>query len=175
MKKLLLINFIFLSLWSCENKVIQYPVSYNNDDFMKRSQERGKLLLEEEISWFDKYMKDSELKFNKTESGFWISNSGIKSPNMANIGDYVHFTYQVYDIDNKLIYSSDEVGEHKAILGKANYTRGINAALQLIEPGKEAKLLLPSFLAYGGFGDQDKIGANQPIIVDLKIIDIKKH
>lgn len=175
MKKILFSVFVISCLWSCEKKVTQYPVSYNNDDFLKRSQERGKILLQEEIEWFETYMKNSELTFQKTESGLWISNSGQKTATMANVGDYVNFTYQVYDLDNNLIYSYAQVGEHQAILGKANYTRGIHSALQLIEPGQEAKLLLPSFLAYGGFGDRDKIGPNQPIIVDLKINAIKKH
>ena len=43
MKKVILFTFAVFALMSCDQKVIQYPVSYSNDDFMKRSQERGKL------------------------------------------------------------------------------------------------------------------------------------
>ena len=175
MKKLLLSFFTLTILFSCDSKVVQYPVSYSNDDFIKRSQERGKQLLEEEIQWFDTYKNQSDLKFNKTESGFWISNQGAKTSTTAKAGDFVRYTFQVTDLDDNVIYNYNEIGEQKAILGKTDLVRGLHAALQLIEAGNEAKVLLPSFLAYGGLGDNDKIGPNQPIIMDIKIIDIKKN
>ena len=53
--------------------------------------------------------------------------------------------------------------------------RGLHAALQLIPEGESAKLLLPSFLAYGGYGDTQKIAPDTPIIMDVKVIAIKKH
>lgn len=166
---------MFTFLWSCSDQVVQYPVSYHNDDFMTRSQERGKLLLQEENDWFNDYKQKSDLIFNKTESGLWISNTGKKSATTANNGDFVDFTYQVYDLDNNIIYDYKTIGDQKIILGKADIARGIHSALQLIEEGNEARILLPSFLAYSGLGDNDKIGANQPIIIDLKINQIKKR
>ncbi|MEG0983925.1 membrane lipoprotein lipid attachment site-containing protein [Algoriella sp.] len=70
MKKITLVAFAVLALSSCDKKVVQYPISYSNDDFMKRSQERGKLLHQEELQWFDEYIKTSNQKFVKTSSGF---------------------------------------------------------------------------------------------------------
>ena len=53
--------------------------------------------------------------------------------------------------------------------------RGLQAGLQLIPEGETAKLLLPSFLAYGGYGDTQKIAPDSPIIMDVKVLKIKKH
>lgn len=176
MKKYLLAICCGISLWSCENQVTQYPVSYNNDDFMQRSQERGKMLLKEEIEWFNEYKKNhSDYQFTKTESGIWISNKGVKSETTANLGNYVNYSYQVYDINDQIIYSYEQNGDQKIILGKAKIPRGIHSALQLIEPTQKARILLPSFLAYGGIGDDKKIDPNQPIIVDIIVNDVKKH
>lgn len=176
MKKYILVLIGGISLWSCENQVVQYPVSYNNDDFMQRSQERGKSLLKEEIEWFNEYKKKhTDFTFNKTESGIWISNQGVKTEQTANVGSYVNFTYQVYDINDQIIYSFDQIGEQKIILGKAKIARGIHSAIQLIEPNQQTRILLPSFLAYGGIGDNNKIEPNQPIIVDILIKEVKKH
>ena len=176
MKKYLLALMGGISLWSCENQVTQYPVSYKNDDFMQRSQERGKILLKEEIQWFNEYKTNhNEYTFKQTESGIWITNDGLKSETTANVGNYVNFTYQVYDINDQVIYSYDQIGEQKIILGKAKLPRGIHSAIQLIEPSQKARVLLPSFLAYGGVGDDDKIEPNQPIIVDIIVNDVKKH
>ena len=175
MKKILTASIALFMLFSCDNQIVQYPVSYNNDDFMQRSQERNKMLLNEEVSWFNDYKEKSDLTFNKTESGLWISNPGTKSPTMAKAGDYVNFTYQVYDLDNNIIYPYNEIGDQKIILGKADIIRGLHASLQLIEQGGEARVLLPSFLSYGGLGDNEKIGPNQPLVIDIKVNTIKKH
>ena len=107
MKKLAFICFCAVAFVSCDQKVIQYPVSYSNDDFMLRSQERGKLLHQEELQWFDEYMKTSNLTFTKTGSGFWISTSGQQS---AHNGDYIEYEYQVTDLENNVIYSYQENG-----------------------------------------------------------------
>ncbi|WP_312922238.1 FKBP-type peptidyl-prolyl cis-trans isomerase [Empedobacter brevis] len=175
MKKIILFTFGIFTLVSCDQKVIQYPVSYSNDDFMKRSQERGKLLHQEELQWFDDYMKTSDLKFVKTNSGFWISNSGQRTSLTANNGDYIEFEYQVTDLENNVLYTYNENQTQKIILGKSDIVRGLQAALQLIHQGESAKLLLPSFLAYGGYGDTKKIAPDTPIIMDVKVLKIKKH
>lgn len=175
MKKTALLLLGSICFVSCDNQIVQYPVSYSNDDFMQRSQERGKMLLQEEIEWFDEYKKSSDLTFNKTESGLWISNNGQKSENMAKVGDYVNFTYQVYDVKGNVIYTYNEIGTQKIILGKADIARGLHAALQIIEPGQEARVLLPSFLGYAGYGDDNKIDPNQPLIMDIKVNEVKKH
>lgn len=174
MKKLVLIPLVFILLYSCDQKVIQYPVSYSNDDFMQRSQERGKILHQEELQWFDEYIKTSDLKFVKTNFGFWVSNEGLRNDKTANVGDYVEFEYQVSDLKNNIIYSFDDNKIQKVIIGKSDLTRGVNAALQMVRENESVKLLLPSFLAYGGYGDQSKIGPDQPIVVDLKVLKIKK-
>ncbi|MGV0924142.1 FKBP-type peptidyl-prolyl cis-trans isomerase [Empedobacter tilapiae] len=175
MKKVILFSFAILALASCDQKVIQYPVSYSNDDFMKRSQERGKLLHQEELQWFDDYMKTSDLKFVKTNSGFWISNSGQRTAQTANNGDYIEFEYQVTDLENNILYSYNENKIQKIVLGKADIVRGLQAGLQLIPEGETTKLLLPSFLAYGGYGDTQKIAPDTPIIMDVKVLKIQKH
>ena len=174
MKKIILASILFTALWSCDNKIVQYPVSYQNDDFMTRSQERNKSLLKEEIEWFNNYKEKSDLSFTKTESGLWISNQGKKSETTAKSGDFINFTYQIYDLDNNVIYNYNEIGEEKIILGKAGIIRGLHSALQLIEEGQEARILVPSFLGYSGLGDDDKITPNQPLVIDVKINQITK-
>src|SRR5690606_10373679 len=102
--------------------------------------------------------------FNKTNFGFWISNEAEYTPTMAKGGDYVKFEYEVTDFDNNVIYSKKELGAQGAVLGKEDLPRGLHVTLQLIEKGDSATALYPSFLAYGGYGDRNKIGGNEPLI-----------
>ncbi|MBW7870388.1 MAG: FKBP-type peptidylprolyl isomerase, partial [Flavobacteriia bacterium] len=48
-------------------------------------------------------------------------------------------------------------------------------SLQLIEEGDSAVSLMPSFMAYGSYGDRNQIGGNEPLIFKVKILDIKKR
>ena len=52
---------------------------------------------------------------------------------------------------------------------------GWTEALQLMKPGAEYKLFIPSDLAYGEQGQpRGGIGPNEVLIFDVKLIDIKK-
>ncbi len=174
MRKIVLAFSLIGFFFACGDRVVQRPVVYHNDDFMKRSQERGKLLLAEENEWFKEYRDKSALTFTQTSMGFWISNSAIASEDMAKQGDFILYDYQVKNLDNSLIYSYQENGLQKAVLGKVDLPRGLHAALQLISANDSATILLPSFLAYGGFGDQKKIDADTPVIMEIKVHEIRK-
>lgn len=174
MRKIVLAFGLIGFFFACGDQVVQRPVVYHNDDFMKRSQERGKLLLAEENEWFKEYRDKSALTFSQTSMGFWISNSAIASEDMAKQGDFISYDYQVKNLDNSLIYSYQENGLQKAVLGKVDLPRGLHAALQLISANDSATILLPSFLAYGGFGDQKKIDADTPVIMEIKVHEIRK-
>lgn len=169
----LLIVSIFL-FTACKSKVVQYPVNYDKDEFMKFSQDRNKQILEEDNELIQHYIDSTGIDFNKTNFGFWISNSAVSTQTMAKGGDYVKYEYEVTDFDNNIVYSKEEIGVQDAVLGKEDLTRGLHVTLQLIEKGDSATALYPSFLAYGGYGDRNKIGGNEPLIFKVKILDIKK-
>lgn len=161
---------------SCKKDVIQYPVSYENDrsKFMEFSQNLNKEILEDDTKKIQNYIDSSQLKFNHTSYGFWISNSGKSSENTAKLGDLVKFNYEVSDFNENLVYSEKETGNRQAVLGRESLPRGLHISLQLIEKGDSAITLMPSFLAYGGYGDLNKIGGNEPLIFKIKVLDIKK-
>jgi FKBP-type peptidyl-prolyl cis-trans isomerase len=41
--------------------------------------------------------------------------------------------------------------------------------------GGKAKFILPSHLAYGLTGDQDKIPPQSPVVYDIELIEIEKN
>lgn len=172
-----MIRLIILSIFlftACKSKVVQYPVNYDKDEFMKFSQDRNKQILEEDNQLIQNYIDSTGIKFNKTNFGFWISNSAVYTETMAKAGDYVKYEYEVRDFENNLVYSKKEIGVKDAVLGKEDLPRGLHVTLQLIEEGDSATALYPSFLAYGGYGDRDKVGGNEPLVFKVKILDIKK-
>lgn len=173
MIRFLLILAILFS--ACKSKVTQYPVNYDEDKFMKFSQDRNKQILDEDNELIENYIDSIGIEFNRTNFGFWISNSAVSTETMAKSGDYVKYEYEITDFANNVVYSKEELGVRDAVLGKEDLPRGLHVTLQLIEKGDSATALYPSFLAYGGYGDRKKIGGNEPLIFKVKILDIKKN
>jgi len=176
LKYIIAIITIF-ALTACKNKVVQYPVSYEDDraKFMEFSQDRNKQILNEDNELIQNYIDSLNLEFKRTSYGFWISNSGESTPTMAKTGDVVKYEYEVLNFDHEVIYSEEENGEQTIMMGHADIPRGIQIALQMIEKGDSATVLLPSFLAYGGYGDRNKIQGNEPLIFKIQIQDIRKN
>jgi len=48
--------------------------------------------------------------------------------------------------------------------------KAIENALRYMKDGEEVTLLVPSSLAYGTFGDENKIDNDIPLIIKLKVL-----
>ncbi len=167
---------LILAFAACKSKVVQYPSTYDNDrqKFMEFSQDRNKQILNEDNELIQNYIDSLDLNFKKTSYGFWISNSGETTASMAKAGDVVKYEYEISNFENEVIYTEEENGEQTIMMGRTDIPRGIQIALQMIEKGDSATVLLPSFLAYGGYGDRNKILGNEPLIFKIKMHEIQK-
>jgi FKBP-type peptidyl-prolyl cis-trans isomerase FkpA len=176
LKKIAFILVIFSAI-ACKNKVIQKPVNYEDEreKFMQFSQDRNKEILKEDNELITAYIDSIGQDFVRTQYGFWISNSGETTSSMAKTGDLVKYDYEVLNFSNEVIYSEEELGTQVITLGRVDLPRGMQVALQMIEEGDSATVLLPSFLAYGGYGDRNKIKGNEPLIFKIHIHDIEKR
>ena len=167
---------LILAFAACKSKVVQYPVTYDNDrqKFMEFSQDRNKQILNEDNELIENYIDSLDLNFKKTSYGFWISNSGEITGSMAKSGDVVKYEYEISNFENEVIYTEEENGEQTIMMGRTDIPRGMQFALQMIEKGDSATVLLPSFLAFGGYGDRNKIMGNEPLIFKIKMHEIQK-
>ncbi|MGM0565413.1 MAG: FKBP-type peptidyl-prolyl cis-trans isomerase [Bacteroidota bacterium] len=87
------------------------------------------------------------------------------------IGDEVVFTYSLELINGSEI---KEYGKPEPIkVGEGgDVVSGLHRALQLLKEGDRAKVIVPSHLAYGLAGDQDKIPSKATLIYDIKVMDV---
>lgn len=173
----ILILMVLFSLISCEQKVIQLPVQYENDrqKFMEFSQDLNKEILREDNEMIEKYLEDTSKNFKKTSYNFWISNSAETTSSMAKTNDEVTYELEIKDLNGNLVYSKEELGIQKSILGRSGLSRGLHLTLQMIEEGDSATGVYPSFLVYGNYGDKKEILGSDPLEFGIKILDIKKN
>ncbi|MDR3273318.1 MAG: FKBP-type peptidyl-prolyl cis-trans isomerase [Flavobacteriaceae bacterium] len=168
-----------LLLSGCQKKDIVYsPIHQKKSDFIKKSQEISKKREENERKFLEIWVKQREdslnIDYQETASGIWIRYINKNDEPKAQDNDFVTYTAEIRTLAQKVIYTKAEFGEKKIILGKYNEIRGIESALHLLSKGETVELLLPSFNAYGLYGDEKKIGANVPLIVGLEILDVKQ-
>ncbi|MFN8281575.1 MAG: FKBP-type peptidyl-prolyl cis-trans isomerase [Chitinophagales bacterium] len=151
MKKYLLLLLIPLALFSCKK---------SSTDYTK---------IDREI--IRKYIADSSLVADSTESGLFyvISDSGaVKRPN---VNSYLTVNYKGY-LTNGRIFDQTEGSPIPFLL--SGTIKGWQEGIPLIQKGGKIKLLIPSAL---GYGDQEKIGtkasipANSVLIFDIELVD----
>ena len=109
----------------------------------------------------------------KTESGLryfiYHQGTGLRAEN----GVQVMISYNVRLLTGDLIYSSEKDGVYEFVIGKSTAESGLEEGVLLMRVGDKAKLIIPSHLAFGLLGDQNRIPKRATLVYDLELLDIK--
>ncbi len=163
--------------FSCSKPIPRKPVSYSSSTFLSESVKRNKQINTLQKEAIQKYISlDSSSNYYTSTNGFWYKylkkvNDDIAKPKM---GDRVEFEYSISDLNNKILYSMNDLGLSSYTIDKEDFEYGVQYGLKLMKEGEEMLFLFPSFSAFGYAGDQEKIGVNQPLIYKVKLIKINK-
>jgi FKBP-type peptidyl-prolyl cis-trans isomerase FkpA len=87
-------------------------------------------------------------------------------------GKIVTIRYEVRLINGNLCYSSAEKGPKEFKLGQGVVDVGTEEGILLMRVGDRAKFIVPSHLAFGLLGDQDKIPPKSTLIYDIELIKL---
>lgn len=169
---ILLIVFAFIA---CKEPQARKPVSVKSGSFLQNSVERTKKRLQQENNFIAEYIKkDSTHTYYNSNKGFWFTY--IKQDSTAttpSFGDKLTYTYSVTDLNNKDIYTADEIGEQTYYIDQQDeIIEGFRQGLKLIKKNEEIKYIFPSQLAYGYRGDGHKININTPIVCTVQLHNI---
>lgn len=161
---------------SCANPIPRKPVLRKTSTFLKESVIFNKTMNESEEKAFVEFMeKDSLTEYLASPNGFWYTfNQKNADSYKPKGGDQIFYAYAVYDINNTVIYSAEEIGGQTYIVDKQEIIEGLRNGLKLMGAGDEATFLFPSHKAYGYLGDDNKIEINQPLIYKVQLIKINK-
>jgi FKBP-type peptidyl-prolyl cis-trans isomerase FkpA len=70
------------------------------------------------------------------------------------------------------IYSSEHQGPKQFTIGSGGVESGLEEAILLLHEGDKAKLVIPSHLAFGLLGDQDRIPPKATLIYDIELLKL---
>lgn len=127
------------------------------------------------------YIQQNNLQnVQKTESGvYYTVNEPGKGP-QASAGDQVSVHYKLSHLDGKELESSRNNpmanGEpFKFTLGQGQVIKGWDEAIQKLQEGSKATLLIPSTLAYGEQDRGPDMPANSILRFDVELVDVEKQ
>lgn len=160
---------------SCNEPEPRKPVSVKTGTFMEQSVERNKEILARERKSIKEIIEKDTLHTYYTPNNIYWYYYNVKDSTQSyrlKENDVVLMSYNIRSFSNDTIYSFKNIGERKFKIDKEDYFPGLRTGIKLLKKGESATFLFPSSLAYGFYGDKNKIGSNQPLISTIKVIDI---
>ena len=165
---------ISLFLISCNNNQNDKKPDIDPTQYKKDLEKANILLTHSEDAQIEDYIFRKSWKMNQTKTGlrYWIYKKTDEKKIEGN--PVVRFNYRVELINGFVCYNSDEDGYKEVMLGHSDLPIGIDEGIKMMRVGEKAKFILPSHLAYGLLGDQNKIPTRAVLIYDIEILDIIK-
>ena len=175
MKSLLTVLFCYLLIIGCKEPTEQTLV--NDSQWTKEESINMHTTFaaeeDEEIEGF--LSRRPDWKMTKTGTGlrYFIYEKSANN-DTARVGDEVLINFTISLLDGDVCYTSEKNGAESFIVEKADIESGLHEAFQLMCSGDKAKFILPSHMAHGMVGDEDKIPPLTPVIYDIDLLEIAK-
>ncbi|WJJ98332.1 gliding motility-associated peptidyl-prolyl isomerase GldI [Algibacter luteus] len=177
MNKFLTIALVFL-VFACKTPEARRPVSVKTGSFIDASVERNKKLNAREKASIEKIMKQQNIDYIASESGFWYyynNKAVIDTLKTPDFGDVVNYNYNVKSLDGNVIYTTEDIKTQSYAMDKEELFTGLREGLKLMKSGETVTFLFPSQKAYGYYGDENKIGSNMPLICEVTVNSITEE
>lgn len=165
---LLIIPFAFMS---CGND--QHSNNNQTTDYKESLENANKKLVRSEDQEIEAYIQRYGWNMTKTGTGlrYMIYSKGKGAE--VRKDDIVKLKFNVSLINGSECYNSDKDGIKQLEIGKSDVESGLEEGLLLLHNGDKAKFIIPSHLAYGLLGDENKIPKRATLIYDVELIEVK--
>lgn len=118
------------------------------------------------------FVKRTGLNAKETGSGLWIEIYEEGKGNRVNKGDIVVLSYYLRLLDGTPIDSALTISPKSFKSGKGGVESGLEEGVLLLNVGDKARLIIPPHLAYGNFGNDNKIPPGAFLFYDLYLIGV---
>jgi len=133
-----------------------------------------KAIVSTEESQMLQYIHQHKLNMQKDSLGFWITILQKGKGAFPKNNNIITYQYSISLLDGTHCYSNYNTTKTSSLqIGHAKTIRGIELGLMKLQQGSQALILLPSVLGYSVSGDRHSIPPYSPLVVYLKLINIK--
>ena len=175
MKQSVILFIFFVFCLSCKSPTARKPESIKSSSFLKESAQRNKILYDLEKKQIETLINN---KFNKkfitSNNGFWYSYNTqyINDTLQPVFGDIINYDVTISSLNSTTIYP---MSNKTYVMEKEELFTGLREGLKLMKPTESVTFIFPSQLAFGYYGDDNKIGTNVPLICNVTLNTIKKE
>jgi FKBP-type peptidyl-prolyl cis-trans isomerase len=134
------------------------------DPLIKANKEAVRLEKEQ----IDDFIARRQLKMESTETGIRYMFLTRGNGAFAEPGRKVELEYTLSLLTGDTVYTSATKGPLNFRVGHGQVITGLEEAILLLRVGDRAKIIIPSHLAFGLIGDQDKIHHKASLVYDLE-------
>jgi len=165
---------VFLIITSCSNSEPRKPIIRKTGSFLDASVKRNITINKLEEDLLKREMqKDTLHQYINSENGFWYyyrvkDTLDHKTPVK---GDLTRFTYEVKNLNDKVLFSKEEIGVVQYYVGKQEMISGLHDGIQLMKAGEKVIFLFPSYKAFGYSGNE-KVNPNEPLKFTVELLKI---
>jgi FKBP-type peptidyl-prolyl cis-trans isomerase len=132
--------------------------------------EANKRKVGREAELINHFIKQSGWEMNETNTGIRYDIYHDEEGAAAKEGDVVAITYSLHLLDGSRISDTNLEGPVTFKVGQGDVISGLHEAITLLSVGDSARIIVPSYLAYGLTGDQNKIPSNAALVYDLSLV-----
>ncbi len=133
----------------------------------------NKKMVDEEDNLINQYIRHEKLTMEQTGTGLRYCILYHGKGTKASKGKIAVISYTIRLLNGDLCYSSEKEGFKEFEIGRGGVESGLEEGILLLNVGDQAKFILPSHLAYGLIGDNNKIPAKASIVYDITLEDLK--
>jgi len=162
----------FFFFFSCGPNVEPEKKQIDPREFKQALEKVNKYEVQKESDEINQYIARHKWAMEKTGTGLRYvimeKGKGVQPKS----GDFVTVNYKISLLDGTVCYSSEKDGAKEFKVEGDNIESGLHEAALLLHVGDKAKFILPSYMANGMQGDNDKIPPLSSILVDLELLEI---
>jgi FKBP-type peptidyl-prolyl cis-trans isomerase len=133
--------------------------------------ELNRVMAETERKDILRFIEEKGWQMEYSSSGFWyeIYDKGSGKPFLKNNLGHIEYSLSLLNGTN--------CAENAPLIvkkGAGEEPRGIDEALGMLQEGGSGRFIIPSNLAYGMLGNEDRcVTSHAPIVYEVKVLEIK--
>lgn len=174
-KRLSLFLFLLFLIPSCDNrnKKITKRTDLESKAFQDKLIEANIMYVKKESDEIDQYILHRGWDMISTGTGlrYMITEKG--EGDSVVVEKQVRVNYKISLLDGTICYTSDSLGPRVFVVGMDNVETGLHEGIQLLRVGDKATFILPSHLAHGLLGDDNKIPPRSTVVYNIDLLDMQ--
>ena len=157
---------------SCNSNNKSPAKNVNYDSVKEPLINANRLSVKRESDEIDQYVKFKGWDVITTGTGIRYMIYKHGDGDLAATGKQAKINYKVTLLNGTLCYTSDKNGPKQFLIGEDHVESGLHEAITYLHVGDKAIVILPSHLAFGLSGDNNKIPPRASVLYDIELISL---